>query len=59
MYLNDLLPQKNKEIRIQKILSDVLKIDVKEKSDRKEKSSEETIEFLTEQMIKEVQKALR
>lgn len=59
MYLNDLLPQKNKEIRIQKILSDVLKIDVKEKSDRKEKSGEETIEFLSEQMIKEVQKALR
>ncbi len=59
MYLPEIIREKNKEIRARKILSDVLKIEINEESKRKETSKEETIKFLSEQMIKEVQKAFQ
>ena len=59
MYLPFITKEKKEEIRAKKILSDILKIDKKEKMLSKSESQEQTINFLSEQMLKEVKKALR
>jgi len=59
MYLTDVITKKNEKIRVENILSKVLKIKNTEKSEMSIIDEKDTVKFLSEQMIKEIRKALK
>ncbi|MCD5384443.1 MAG: hypothetical protein LRZ97_00835 [Candidatus Pacebacteria bacterium] len=59
MYLADIITKKNKEMRVENILSKVLKIKNTEKSEMNIIDEKETVKFLSEQMLREIRKAFK
>jgi len=59
MYLTDVITKKNEKMRVENILSKVLKIKNTEKSEMSIVDEKDTVKFLSEQMIKEIRKALK
>jgi len=59
MYLHEIITKDKEKIKVNNILSKVLKIKIEEKQPYAVKSEKETINFLTEHMIKEIKRALK
>jgi len=59
MYLADMITKQDKKAQVDYILSTVLKIKKEKDIEDKIREKDETIKFLSEQMIKEVEKAFK
>lgn len=59
MYLTDMVTKQDKRAKVDYILSTVLKIKEKKNINDKEKDIKETVKFLSEQMLKEIEKAFK